>query len=184
MTSPSSVAELAAAIDRGERPKYVFFWGHTPGAPGIVGKECLSQWYPSPFEVDGVIYATAEHYMMAEKARLFGDDDALARILSVEHPGAAKRSGREVKRFEESTWQSARIEVALRGNGAKFEQHKALRALLLRTGERVLVEASPIDPIWGIGLAATDERVMHPLRWPGENLLGFALMEVRNRLVQ
>jgi ribA/ribD-fused uncharacterized protein len=173
---------LLAAIRRGERPKYLFFWGHQPPREGGIGNHCLSQWWMAPFLVDGVCYPSAEHFMMAEKARLFGDDDTLARILEVSHPGGAKLLGREVRGFEEEAWEKVRFEIVVRGNEAKFGQNPALRQHLLGTAGRVLVEASPVDRIWGIGLPANDPRACDPESWRGENLLGFALMEARGRL--
>jgi ribA/ribD-fused uncharacterized protein len=173
---------LLAAIRRGGRPKYLFFWGHQPPREGGIGNHCLSQWWLASFVVDGVRYPSAEHFMMAEKARLFGDGDTLARILEVGHPGGAKLLGREVRGFEEEAWEKVRFEIVVRGNEAKFGQNPALRQHLLGTAGRVLVEASPVDRIWGIGLAANDPRASDPESWRGENLLGFALMEARGRL--
>lgn len=178
-----SVDALRKAVGRGARPKYLFFWGHQPRRDGTVGAECLSQWFGAPFVLEGHRYPTAEHWMMAEKARLFGDAAVLDRILSAPNPGAAKRIGREVRGYVEETWAAARFEAVVRGNEAKFRQDERLRAFLLGTGTRVLVEASPVDRVWGIGLAGTDERAERPEAWRGENLLGFALMEVRARLV-
>lgn len=166
----------------GGRPKYVFFWGHTPKHESGVGKHCFSQWYEAPFTVDGVAYPTAEHWMMAEKARLFGDGESLARILAAGNPGAAKQYGREVRGFDEARWNVARWDIVVRGNEAKFGQKPELGTFLVNTGERVLVEASPVDRVWGIGLAEDDARAQNPELWRGLNLLGFALMEVRSRL--
>lgn len=84
--------------------------------------------------------------------------------------------------FDEHRWAEQRFELVVTGNLAKFGQHPDLRAFLLGTGSRVLAEASPRDRIWGTGLAASDERATSPEHWPGLNLLGFALMEVRHRL--
>ncbi len=166
----------------GGQPKYIFFWGHTPKQGGGVGKHVFSQWYEAPFTVDGVTYRTAEHWMMAEKARLFGDGEALARVLGAGNPGAAKQYGREVRGFDDARWEAARWDIVVRGNLAKFGQNAELGAFLANTGDRVLVEASPVDRIWGIGLAEDDARAQDPERWRGLNLLGFALMEVRGRL--
>ncbi|WP_424636331.1 NADAR family protein [Embleya sp. AB8] len=176
--------DLAALVSRARRPprvKYVFFWGHREPL-GDIDSSCLSQWYPSPFTVDGVTYRTAEHWMMAGKARMFGDADAERRVLAAGHPKTAKTIGRQVRGFDEQRWVAERFELITRGNVAKFEQHPAMRAFLLGTGRRVLVEASPLDRIWGIGLAADDERAGDPERWRGPNLLGFALMAARARL--
>ena len=143
---------------------------------------CLSQWFPAAFTVDGIRYATAEHWMMAEKARLFEDGLALARVLAKDDPGAAKAAGRSVRGFDEAVWRRHRFDIVVRGNRAKFEQHPLLRDFLLATGDQVLVEASPVDPIWGIGLAAGDPRAQDPMHWQGLNLLGFALMAARDAL--
>ncbi|GAA4391062.1 NADAR family protein [Hymenobacter koreensis] len=183
---PSAITDLVSlrqAVAQGQALKYLFFWGHTP-IPNArtVGKECLSQWYPAAFEVDGERYVTAEHFMMAEKARLFGDEAIRTKILSAKHPDQAKRLGREVLHFDAETWDAARFNIVVRGCTAKFEQHPALRAYLLTTGDRVLVEASPVDTIWGIGLPQQDARALNPAAWQGLNLLGFAMMEVRTRL--
>jgi len=177
-----ALSDLTAEIARGHRPKYVFFWGHTPAADGSVTKSCFSQWWVAPFVIDGFTYLTAEHYMMAAKARLFGDSATLARILAAKHPKQAKELGRQVLGFDEATWVRERFALVVTGNEAKFRQHPPLRDFLLGTGERVLVEASPVDRIWGIGLAADDDDIERPEKWRGLNLLGFALMEVRDLL--
>jgi ribA/ribD-fused uncharacterized protein len=182
LTSPGNVAEPVALTGTGLRVKYLHFWGHKPSVDGSIGAGCLSQWWPAEFTVDGHSYATAEHYMMWRKATLFHDYATAERILAVEHPGAAKRLGREVRGFTVATWDAERFGIVVAGNLAKFGQHEDLRAYLLSTGERVLVEASPVDGIWGIGLSATDGRAHDPARWRGLNLLGFALMKVRATL--
>ncbi|MDU0369988.1 NADAR family protein [Hymenobacter endophyticus] len=175
-----SVDDLLRHLAAGETVKYLFFWGHT--SKGSLGKEVFSQWYPAPFTLDGDTYVTAEHYMMAEKARLFQDEATRQAILQAPHPDAAKRLGRKVKGFDEPTWNAERFGVVVRGNLAKFSQHPALREFLLGTGSRVLVEASPVDSIWGIGLSQDHPQAANPAEWPGLNLLGFALMEVRSNL--
>ena len=180
--APGPVAELAARTARGERVKYLHFWGHRPRRDGSVGAGCLSQWWPSPFTVDGVTYATAEHWMMAGKARLFGDEDAARRAVAASHPGEAKNAGRAVRGFDEEVWRRYRFAIVVEGSVHKFRQHADLRAFLLSTGERILAEASPLDRVWGIGLSASDEAAEDPARWRGANLLGFALMEARARL--
>ncbi|MGA4543901.1 NADAR family protein [Uniformispora flossi] len=179
---PRDVAALLALTGTGKRVKFLHFWGHQPQADGSVGAGCLSQWYPSPFTVDGVTYATAEHWMMAGKARMFGDATAEKRAVKATHPKEAKAVGREVRGFDEATWVAGRFALVVAGNVAKFGQDPALRAFLLGTGSRVLVEASPRDRIWGIGLGAQNENADRPENWRGLNLLGFALMETRARL--
>jgi ribA/ribD-fused uncharacterized protein len=179
---PLDVDALRAQVRAGARPKYLRFWGHTPAHEGRVGKECLSQWYPAPFDDGGTRYASAEHYMMAAKARLFGDEETARRVLAAPHPHAAKKLGREVRGFDEATWAAHRFAIVVAGSAAKFAQNAALGAFLSGTRGRVLVEASPVDRVWGIGLADDDPRTEDPDAWPGLNLLGFALMVARARL--
>jgi ribA/ribD-fused uncharacterized protein len=133
--------------------------------------------------VDEVEYASAEHWMMAAKARLFGDAEAERRVLAAPHPKAAKAAGRGVRGFDEAAWERERYALVVEGSVHKFEQHTELREFLLGTSGRVLVEASPLDRIRGIGLAADDPRAHDPARWRGLNLLGFALMDARTRLL-
>lgn len=120
--------------------------------------------------------------MMAEKARLFGDDAALARVLAAASPAEAKAVGREVRGYDDARWEEARAAAVVRGNLAKFGQNAELGSFLASTGARVLVEASPHDRIWGIGMAASNPDARDPARWRGRNLLGFALMDVRAQL--
>jgi ribA/ribD-fused uncharacterized protein len=182
MTKIDSWDTLTRAVHAGARVKYLHFWGHRPRPDGQVGASCLSQWWPSPFTVDGVEYATAEHWMMASKARLFGDADAERRAVAASGPAQAKKIGRLVRGFDDTLWQRERFGIVVEGSVHKFAAHADLRAFLLGTGNRVLVEASPLDRVWGIGLPADDERAMDPTRWRGPNLLGFALMAARERL--
>lgn len=173
---------LVSEVRAGSRIKYLHFWGHRPRPDGSIGASCLSQWWPSPFVVDGRRYATAEHWMMAAKARLFQDAGAERAVLAAEHPAQAKKAGRLVRGFDEETWERERFRIVVEGGVHKFAADPALRAFLRNTGERVLVEASPVDRVWGIGLTADDEAARDPERWRGLNLLGFALMEARAEL--
>jgi ribA/ribD-fused uncharacterized protein len=169
--------ERLAEVVRSGATEFVFFWKEPTVDPG-----CLSQWWPAPFVVDGVTYATAEHWMMAAKARLFGDAATLEKVLQAQAPAAAKALGRTVRGYSEERWAAERYEIVVAGNVAKFTQNDGLRRFLISTGSRVLVEASPLDRVWGIGLAGDDDRASAPSQWRGSNLLGFALMEVRDRL--
>ncbi|GAA2917255.1 NADAR family protein [Streptomyces violaceus] len=173
---------LIRASRGGARIRYLHFWGHRPRPDGLIGPSCLSQWWPAPFTVAGVEYATAEHWMMAGKARLFGDAAAERAVLAAGHPAEAKKAGRLVRGFDEALWERERFRIVVDGSVHKFAAHPELREFLLNTGESVLVEASPVDRVWGIGLAADDEAASDPERWRGPNLLGFALMAARERL--
>lgn len=154
-----------------ETDRFVFFWGGWP-----------SQWSKSTFRVDGVTYNCCEQFMMAEKARLFGDEVRLAQILKATSPREQKALGRMVENFDEADWNRVCRDVVFRGNLARFTQNGELAARLLATGEKTIVEASPKDPIWGIGLAANDLRAHDPAQWRGTNWLGIALIQVRDEL--
>lgn len=177
-------ADLLAAQARREPLHYLPFWGHTPKCKDHIDKAVLSQWYPAAFTLDGVHYPTAEHYMMAQKARLFGDDAIQAQILAATSPRAVKTLGRRIRNFDEARWQAAREDIVYDGNLGKFSQNSALKTWLLATKEHILVEASPVDTIWGIGMAADDPQLTNPQQWCGQNLLGFILMRVRTALRQ
>ncbi|GAB3174971.1 NADAR family protein [Myceligenerans halotolerans] len=177
-----SVDELIAHLGSGATVKYLHFWGHSPEADGRLGRGCLSQWWPSPFAVDGVTYRTAEHWMMAEKAHLFHDAEAEQAAVDAANPALAKAAGRTVQGFDDLVWERARFEIVVRGSVHKFSSTPELRTYLVSTGERVLMEASPRDRIWGIGMGARNENAERPNSWRGHNLLGFALMRARARL--
>lgn len=175
--------DLVNYVNNGNPVKYLYFWGHQKPKEGV-SKTCFSQWYDANFEIGGVIYQTAEHFMMAEKARLFCDTKAEQKIISASNPREAKKLGRSVLGFDNTLWLENRFSIVVNANLAKFAQDPELKTYLLSTGSRVLVEASPVDKIWGIGLAANDVGVDNPNLWKGDNLLGFALMEVRSQLVK
>jgi len=181
-TPIGNVSSLVEKINYGFKPDYLFFWGHHARKDGRIGKQCLSQWWYSPFQIGNISYPTAEHYLMAEKARLFGDKETHSKILSSTTPDEAKRLGRNTIGFDEAVWTSHRVGIALRANAAKFSQNDVIGKFLLDTGEKILVEASPQDTIWGIGLPEEDPRAAIPQEWQGLNILGFVLMAVRFRL--
>ncbi|CAL2095752.1 NADAR family protein [Tenacibaculum sp. 190524A02b] len=169
-------------INTGKKLKFVFFWGHQPNKDGSIGKSCFSQWWEAEFVIDAITYKTAEHYMMAEKARLFNDEATLLKIIDCKSPAAAKKLGRQVKNFDTILWDQHKYKIVIKANYEKFAQNPELKDFLLQTKNRILVEASPVDKIWGIGLAKDDENIENPLKWRGLNLLGYALMEVRDQL--
>jgi ribA/ribD-fused uncharacterized protein len=125
---------LIGAMQNGLVPEFLFFWGHQKSKDGSITQSCLSQWWRSGFAVDGVYYATAEHYMMAEKARLFGDETIISSILNAETPKEAKALGRKISGFDEAQWLAQRVAIVTRGNHAKFSQNAALQKFLLDTG--------------------------------------------------
>jgi|GEM_PF-369686 len=162
--------------------KAVTFW-HEDEENG-----CFSQWYRAPFTVEGIRYETCEQYMMSRKALLFGDMNTYLRILAEPDPGKCKRLGGQVTPFRARDWDDAKREIVYRGNLEKFSQNSALYSALLDTADAVLIEASPLDRIWGAGMSkeqlVEDDGTLltMPPQWGGENLLGLALMLVRAAL--
>ena len=150
---------------------FVFFWKGWP-----------AQWYGGhPFKDKvGYTYSHAEQYMMAKKAWVMGDLETMKKIMATNSPREQKDLGRQVKGYDEAKWSLVRKRVVFEGNVLKFTQHKTLKEKILATGDKILVEASPVDKIWGIGLAADDPRAVNPDDWQGRNLLGDVLMAVRH----
>lgn len=161
---------------------FLFFWKTA---------EIYSQWHPSVF-VDTLWdkgatygytrYTTAEQYMMAEKARLFNDEEVLDKILSEDDPRKLKALGRQVKNYDNLIWIENRYNIVRKGNFLKFSQNERLRDELLKTDNLTLVEASPDDTIWGIGMAEDHPDITNSGKWMGHNLLGIALGDVRGGL--
>lgn len=178
-----SLEWLKSKLEKKEKIEFLFFWGNNPSLDGNLTTSCLSQWWPSNFQIEEITFKTAEHFMMAEKAKLFGDMESYDKILACDKPGDAKKLGRQVKKFNNSQWTHYRYDAVLKGSMNKFTQQKDLKEFLLNTGDLILVEASPIDKIWGIGLREDDLNARNPHKWLGLNLLGFALMETRDFLM-
>ena len=144
----------------------------------------LSNWYPSPFTVDGVAFSSMEQFMMYRKAICFGDEAVAAQILSTSDVAKIKSLGRRVSNYDESMWNGIRQIVVCEGLLAKFSQNDELKAKLKATGNAVLAECAVKDCIWGIGLSMKDPDRLNKAKWNGQNLLGYALMMVRERLQQ
>ena len=153
------------------KDNYVFFWN------GI-----YSQWYNAPMSIDGVTYNCCEQYMMHQKALFFGDTEIAEKIMQTTHPSEQKQFGRQVKGFDKDKWDSVCIGIVYKGNYAKFTQNQGLKEQLLLTGNKILVEASPLDKIWGIGMAEADEGIENPANWKGLNLLGWSITLVRQEI--
>lgn len=160
------------------REDFIFFWSGRKFKK--VTKTCFSQWYPSKFIVGGKEYNCAEQFMMAKKAQVFGDNEILQQIMMASDARTIKKLGREVKNFDPAIWNDKKFEIVVQGNLAKFTQNAELRDFLISTGDKILVEASPYDKIWGVGMEESSPEVIMPERWKGQNLLGFALMKVRS----
>ncbi len=147
----------------------VFFWG------GI-----YSQWHRARIKIDGMYFHTCEHWMIYNKAKFFNDQEALAEIAKTKDPGRHKSIGRKVKNFDRDKWNTISRLVVYRGNLAKFTQHRDLMEELSLTEGQLIVEASPTDSVWGIGMEKDDPDALYPSRWRGTNWLGEAIMQVRS----
>jgi ribA/ribD-fused uncharacterized protein len=163
--------------------EYLFFWGHQPSKDDSIIKTCMSQWWKASFTEKNTLYKTAEHYMMGQKAKLFYDEDVFKRIIEKESPKDVKDLGRQIKNFKAATWDEQKYKIVKQGNYLKFSQNEELKQFLIKTQNKIIVEASPVDAIWGIGLAEDNPKALNSAEWRGENLLGFALMEVRDELM-
>ncbi len=155
---------------------FVMFW-KPDGENGLFGN-----WFPSPFEAGGIKFSCSEQYMMYHKAMLMGDETTAQLMLQEKDPKRHKKLGQSVKPWKEDLWLANRARIMYEGCLAKFSQNEDLRAQLLATGNAVLVEASPLDKIWGIGLKASDPNARKQASWKGLNLLGRVLMQVRSDL--
>jgi ribA/ribD-fused uncharacterized protein len=155
------------------RENYALFWG------GV-----FSNWYKSKFEVKGVYFNCVEQFMMACKALQFNDHETLELIMKSNDPSAQKAYGRKIRNYDDTIWKQIRYPVVREGVFAKFDQNPHLQTVLLNTDPFIIVESSPKDIIWGVGLAADHKDVTNPGMWKGTNLLGMALMDVRATLLK
>jgi ribA/ribD-fused uncharacterized protein len=171
-------------FDKGYRPDMILFCNHINRNFAKQGEFMLSQWYPSPFSVNEIVYKSAGHWMVARKALLIGDRESFKRIINIDRFDEAKAIVPSIEGFDESQWDEYKYDVVREGNFHKFNQNRKLREYLLSTGDAILAEANPNDNIWGIGLSKDSKNVADPYAWNGSNLLGFALMEIRDYLRQ
>jgi len=157
------------------KQKFVFFWKK---------ESPFSQFHGCCFQKDGQTYSCAEQYMMHQKAVCFEDHEIAQKILESSSPPQMKSLGRKVRNYDDSIWEKRRYEVVKTGNKLKFSQNEELKGHLFATKGKILVEASPQDRIWGIGLGADNPLALDKSTWRGRNLLGYALTEVRDELMQ
>jgi ribA/ribD-fused uncharacterized protein len=150
---------------------YFFFWKHR-----------LSQWHMVNFVVDGTTYCNCEQYMMRQKALLFHDTETAEKIMATTNPKTHQQLGRQVKNFDQDVWNGQKEYIVYKANLARFTQSAECRELLLSTGNKTLVEASPYDRVWGIGLGKDDPLAQNESTWKGQNLLGKVLTQVRDEL--
>ena len=169
-------------VASGKKHNFIYFSEHKRQFRNRLCPSCFSQWYPSKFAVGSRSFSCAEQYMMDAKAALFGDKEAQDRIMEAERPSEHRAIGRTVRGFDPGTWDKMKYTIVVNGNWRKFSQNQALKHFLLETGDAVLVETDPNDTVWWIGFGAEAPQAADPAKWRGENLLGFALMEVRDEL--
>ena len=150
---------------------HIYFWD------GI-----FCQWSQYTMVEEDITYYSCEQYMMAKKAKLFNDEKVYDMIMSEEYPSVQKELGRMVSNYNQDVWDKHKFDIVVNANYLKFTQDEILKELLLSTGDKTIVEASPEDTIWGIGLIYYDDRVLDESNWQGENLLGKAIMKVRKIL--
>jgi len=158
--------------------KFTFFWG----GPSPFGQ--FSQWALYDVIIDNIKYNCSEQYMMAEKARLFGDTEMLARIMATLDPREQKALGKQVRGFDKARWELYAKDIVYKASVAKYSQHPELRRTLLSTVGTTIVEASPEDKIWGIGLRKDDRRALDRATWLGTNWLGETLTRVRDEFLK
>ena len=150
---------------------YTFFWENS--SP-------FSQWHKSDFRALGIGFNSAEQYMMFQKAILFNDYETAEKILDTRNVRTQKELGRQVKGFGNGLWTVNCRRIVYEANKYKFSQNRQLLDELLATRGTTLVEASPYDTIWGIGLTKDDERATDRSKWKGKNWLGHILTLLRD----
>lgn len=155
--------------------EFTFFWSN---------KSPFSNWYKAGFKLEDIEFNCTEQYMMYQKAQLFSDEDIASKILKTSNPGKQKDLGRQVKNFEAEVWDKHCKQIVYDANYAKFTQNENLLKRLIKTKGTTLVEASPVDNIWGIGLAEDDPKVKDRNTWQGKNLLGEILTDLRENLIK
>lgn len=147
------------------------------------GKQCFSNWHYSPNQfvdpITGIAFDSTEQAFMWYKADFFRDSDAKILCEKEKNPSNVKNIGRLIKGYNDKAWESVRFGFMIYVNLLKFSQNPLFKDELLSTGDKILVEASPYDKIWGVGLAEDDPRIIYKEQWLGRNLLGLSLMEVR-----
>ncbi|MEO1052399.1 MAG: NADAR family protein [Bacteroidota bacterium] len=155
--------------------QFTFFW--KSASP-------FSNWHPAEFEIDGLLFNCAEQYMMYGKAVLFGDKEMAVKILEADSPGRQKSLGRKVRNFDANIWNKQCKQIVYDANYAKFTQNENLLKYLLKTKGTTLVEASPVDNIWGIGLSEDNPKAQNRSTWRGKNWLGEVLTKLREDLIE
>lgn len=150
---------------------YTFFWGE---------ESPFSQFFITEFVIDNKKFNCTEQYMMYSKAITFGDSEIAKQILETQKPGKQKKLGRLVKNFDSDKWDEIAEDIVYKGNYAKFSQNKKIYDELLNTNETELVEVSPTDTIWGIGLPRNNPKIYDKSKWRGQNKLGIILTKLRN----
>lgn len=143
----------------------------------------LSNWYLSKFTVDGIVFSSVEQYMMYNKAIVFNDLDTAQEIMNTDDVSVIKKLGRSVQGYDDTVWSNVRYNIVLKGVYHKFTQNEVLYSRLIATRGKILAECAVHDRVWGIGLSMKDHNRYSLSKWRGQNLLGGALMQVRENLI-
>lgn len=165
-----TVADVIKMYDSGSCPGFEFFYQT---------KNPFSNWHPAKFTEGNVEYWCSEQYMMAGKALFFGDVERYKLVMTAKEQPRIKSLGRSVTPYDDRKWSEVRASIVLKANLLKFSQNDKLKEILLGTGNKILVEASPYDDIWGIAMGEEEKGIENPHNWRGQNLLGFTLMATR-----
>lgn len=176
---PKAKRTIKAKVPKEDLPEIVFFFS---GNPALDENKFLSNMYDAPMQIDGVSFPTVEHYFQWSKAKMFGDTDMESKILKTPSPKSVKSYGKKVKDFKKEEWEEKKDNIMRIALKAKFTQHPELRKKLAETGTKRLGEANPRDKYWGIGTSSDTSKAVDPSKWPGKNVMGKLLEELRTEL--
>lgn len=173
------IVKVKVKVETEPAAEPVFFFS---GNPALKENEAFSNMYEAKIQIDGTTFPTVEHYYQWSKARMFGDADIQAKIMKTASAKSVKAYGKKVKEFKEEEWNAKKDEIMKTALDAKFMQHPELAEKLKATGDRPLAEANPRDKYWGIGTSSDTSKAKDPAKWPGKNVMGKLLAEIRTKL--
>lgn len=156
--------------------KYIFFY-----------RDKIAQWHMADMIAPPLAtkYNCCEQYMMHQKALLFEDREIAERIMKAVKPKEHQDLGKLVKGFDKEVWDANKYNIVANGNWLKFTQNTyLLKELLDLPHDKIFVEASPIDLVWGVGLDENNPKIDDEINWRGQNLLGKVITETRNRILE
>lgn len=178
-----SNAWLIQQIITGETPSYTCFLSDRCMQNADWDTNCFNENYYAPFKVEGIVYNTVQHWLMAQKAALFYDAVSMEKIIACKTAAHAKLLGSQIKQVDEDVWLANAYALVVKGNVHKFAQHGTLKQKLINTSHSIIVAITPNDCLWGNGMNYQPNQPFNPIKWKGANLLGYALMDVRDILL-